>query len=212
MSVYLPRRMPTPLVFLYPRLSLCLSLPRTQCRHESTAKRTTKRLRTKTDPSFTPAANSHPTDHIILNPPSASPSPYHTPPAFLPRDDPRRTLLAESHKAANPYYDGSRNLPPLVNKNMQKEKKYHLGPAEIEEIRRLRQQDPWRWTRKALAERFQCSQFFVGMVGELVSVEGVRKKSFEEKRMEEIRERWGKRKRIAREDRGRRRQLWERDQ
>lgn len=95
---------------------------------------------------------------------------------------------------------------------MQKEKKYHLGPAQIEEIRTLRQSDPWKWTRKALAEKFECSQFFVGMVGELVSPAGVEKKASEEQKLEELRARWGRRKKIAREDRGRRRELWYQDQ
>ena len=91
---------------------------------------------------------------------------------------------------------------------MQKEKKYHLTPADIEEIRTLRTEDPWKWTRKALAEKFECSQFFVGMVGEAPA----KKKAFEEKKLEEVKERWGRRKRLAREDRGRRREMWGRDE
>lgn len=212
MSIYLPKRVQIALPFLYPSLTATSSLPQVQRRYESTARRTTKRLRTKTDASFTPASSSHLNDHIILNPPSASPSPYHTPPAFLPPNDPRRTLLAQSYKAANPYQDESRRLPPLANKNMQKEKRYHLGPAEIEEIRTLRQSDPWKWTRKVLAEKFECSQFFVGMVGELVSPAGVQKKAEEQQKRAEVKDRWGKRKRIARDDRSRRRELWYRDQ
>ena len=212
MSIRLPRRTTPPLQFLYPQSLKFWPLPLDQRRCESSARRTTKRLRTKTDSSFTPSSPSNITDHIILNPPSASPSPYHTPPAFLPPNDPRRIVLSSSYKAANPYHDESRKLPPEVRKNRQQEKRYHLGPAEIEQMRRLRQKDPWQWTRKALAERFQCSQFFAGMVGEHATKEGLRKKNFEEERIKDIRDRWGKRKTIAREDRARRKELWYKDQ
>ena len=90
---------------------------------------------------------------------------------------------------------------------MQKEKKYHLTPKEIEEIRRLRTEDPWLWTRKKLAEKFECSQFFVGMVAEAP----VEKKEYEKVKEEGVKERWGRRRRYAREDRGKRRELWAMD-
>ena len=98
-------------------------------------------------------------------------------------------------------------MPPLAQK-IQKEKKYHLTPKEIEQIRKLRAKDPWTWTRKKLAEKFDCSQFFVGMVAEVPR----EKKVVEEKKLEEVKDRWGRRRRYAREDRGRRRELWSKDQ
>ena len=88
------------------------------------------------------------------------------------------------------------------------EKKYHLGEKEIEEIRRLRTQDPYKWTRKVLAEKFGCSQFFVGMVGEASG----EKKEMEREKIEAIKERWGRRRRYAREDRSKRREMWGRDE
>ncbi|KAL9103403.1 MAG: hypothetical protein Q9163_001542 [Psora crenata] len=177
-------------------------------RHESTARRTTKRLRNKPDPSFTasiPPDNLN--DHIVFNPPSSAPSPYHTPAAFLPADDPRRSLLSQSHLHSNPYIDRSRRLPPLARK-VQKEKKYHLAPKDIDEIRRLRAEDPWTWTRKKLAEKFDCSQFFVGMVAEASK----EKKESERAKVDAVKDRWGRRRRDARADREKRRELWGMDQ
>ena len=83
-----------------------------------------------------------------------------------------------------------------------------MTPKEIEQIRRLKAQDPWTWTRKKLAEKFDCSQFFVGMVAEAPA----EKKDAEVKKLEEVKKKWGRRRRYAREDRGRRRELWSKDQ
>ncbi|KAL9136046.1 MAG: hypothetical protein Q9175_002755 [Cornicularia normoerica] len=195
-----------PTSFLLPYLSRLVSY--VSRRNESSARRTTKRLRPKPDPSFTssiPPSQVH--DHIVFNPPSSAPSPYHTPAVFLPASDPRRTLLAQSHQHANPYDQPEKQLPPTVRKHQPYEKKYHLRQKEIDEIRRLRSQDPYKWTRAKLAEKFECSQFFVGMVAEATT----EKKAAEQRRSEEIQEKWGRRKKYAREDRGKRRELWGKD-
>lgn len=93
-----------------------------------------------------------------------------------------------------------------MRKNTQ-EKKYHLSEKDIQEIRKLRTDDPYTWTRKKLAEKFECSQFFVGMICEAP----VEKKELERGKLEAIKERWGRRRRYARDDRGKRRELWARD-
>lgn len=207
MSIFLPRRPPANLPFLFP--SLAGFLPYTPCRHESSARRTTKRLRTKPDSSFTSSIpSSQVNDHIVFNPPSSAPSPFHTPPAFLPPNDPRRKLLSQSHLHANPYDQPNRRLPPMLQHHKPYEKKYHLREKEIEEIRRLRTEDPFKWTRTRLAEKFGCSQFFVGMVCP-ASKEKLDKHDEE---LERIKAKWGRRKRYAREDRGKRRAVWGRDE
>lgn len=180
-----------------------LSFPR----HQSNARRTTKRLRVKPDPTFTSSIPPEKVnDQIVFNPPSSAPSVYETPAVFLPHDDPRRQLLAQSHRHANPYNGlEDRHLPPPVRQT--EEKKYHLSPKEIEEIRQLRSQDPFTWTRKKLAEKFVCSQFFVGMVCEASK----ERKEQQERILESVKEKWGRRRRYAREDRARRRELWARD-
>jgi hypothetical protein len=88
------------------------------------------------------------------------------------------------------------------------EKKYHLTPQQVAEMRKLRAEDPKHWTRYRLAEKFECSRFFVGLVcmGEAPEVreDNLRK-------LEEVKAKWGPRKREAREMRGERRKLWGRD-
>ncbi|KAI4844284.1 hypothetical protein E4T44_06274 [Aureobasidium sp. EXF-8845] len=139
------------------------------------------------DPSFTSSTGNQ--DHIIYNPPSSAPNVYHTPLKFLPKDDPRRrlhTLLRPTSTSASA--SSTTSLPPAVRPVY--EKKYHLKEADIAEIRRLRAEDPRQWTRVRLAEKFECSQFF---------------RSTE---LEKIKEKWGRTKTEAREDRQTRKQSW----
>ena len=205
MHTIIPRRPFTTLPFLLP--SAFTPLCQAPRRHESSSRRTTKRLRVKPDPSFTASISpSQVRDHIVFNPPSSAPSPHQTPAAFLPRGDPRRELLSQSHEHANPYSDPSRHLPPAIREPP--EKKYHLREKEIEEIRRLRTEDPNKWTQNKLAEKFECSQFFIGMVSKAPK-ERIEKAK---KELEEVKEKWGQRRRYAREDRQKRRELWGRDE
>ena len=81
-----------------------------------------------------------------------------------------------------------------------------MSEAQVDEIRRLRHQDPDTWTRIRLAEKFGCSQFFVGLVAK-----NEEKAKRVESMHEEARRKWGARRREAREDRGRRKVLWGRD-
>lgn len=205
MNIIVPRRALTAFPFLLP--SIVSSTSQVPRRHESSARRSTKRLRTKPDPSFLSSVSPNSIrDHIVFNPPSSAPSVYHTPAAFLPPDDPRRQLLALSLSHANPYEQPTRRLPPPVREPY--EKKYHLREAEIEEIRRLRTEDPFTWTRNKLAEKFDCSQFFVGIICE-ASKERMEQ---QKQKLESVKERWGRRRRYAREDRAKRRQLWGKDE
>ncbi|KAL8693949.1 MAG: hypothetical protein Q9218_001307 [Villophora microphyllina] len=195
------------LPFLYPSfLHRAIPIPADR-RHQSTARRTTKRLRVKADPSFVSSIPPEQLrDHIIFNPPSSSPSPYHTPLAFLPPGDPRRSLLAQSHEHENPYAQPNKCLPPPAFK-IPPEKKYHLKENDIREIRKLRLEDPFVWSRKKLAQKFDCSEWFVASVCNATS----ERKAHDLKELEEIKARWGNRRRYAREDRQKRRELWGRD-
>ncbi|KAI4121825.1 MAG: hypothetical protein LQ338_006157 [Usnochroma carphineum] len=205
MSLAVPKRPVTSLLFLYPPY-LHGTTPATR-RHESSARRTTKRLRVKPDPSFAPSLTADQLQqHVVFNPPSSSPSPYQTPPAFLPPSDPRRFLLTQAHEHANPYAQPNKRLPPPISKPV--DKKYHLKEDEIAEIHRLRQEDPFTWSRKKLAQKFDCSEFFVAMICE-VSPE---RKAQQQRALDEIKARWGNRRRHAREDRQKRRVLWGRDE
>lgn len=86
------------------------------------------------------------------------------------------------------------------------EKTYHLSEADVAEIRRLRSEDPDTWTRVKLAEKFGCSQFFVGLIAK-----NPEKAERVAREHEEMRQKWGQRRREAREDRARRKVLWGRD-
>ena len=74
-------------------------------------------------------------------------------------------------------------------------------------MRKLRSEDPFTWTRAKLAEKFACSQFFVGMVVEASK----ERKDWARQLLDNVKAKWGKRRRYAREDRAKRRELWARD-
>ncbi|KAI9858432.1 MAG: hypothetical protein M1824_004299 [Vezdaea acicularis] len=185
-------------------------LPHQQCRrHESSYRRTNKKLRVKPDSSYLLSATSPQRDHIIFNPPSSAPSVLQTPLKFLPKTDPRRTLFAASGLHSSVVVDQSvksPQLPPPVRKPY--EKSYHLTEKEVEEIRTLRTSDPEVWTRQKLAKRFNCSSLFVGMVCEASKEQ----KQRQAQKLEDVKARWGPRRRTAREDRARRRAAWGRDE
>ncbi|MCJ1351661.1 MAG: hypothetical protein MMC33_001645 [Icmadophila ericetorum] len=208
MQTIVPRRPILNLSFLLPS-SFCLQpLQQVPRRNESSARRLTKKLRVKPHPSFTPLTGNTPSpsfDHVVFNPPASAPSPYHTPPIFLPHNDPRRKLLMQAYDHANPYQQPDRRLSPPVRQPY--EKKYHLSAEQIEEIRKLRTDDPFTWTRAKLAEKFGCSQFFVGMVVEASK----ERKDWARQQLDNVKAKWGKRRKYAREDRAKRRELWAKD-
>jgi len=86
------------------------------------------------------------------------------------------------------------------------EKKYHVTQAQVEEIRRLRAENPKQWTRVKLAEKFQCSQYFVSLCCCAPEIKEQR-----DRELAEIKSRWGRKKTEAREDRQTRKALWGRD-
>ncbi|KAK4540378.1 hypothetical protein LTR36_009235 [Oleoguttula mirabilis] len=184
-------------------------------RQQSSYRRTRKALRVKPDPSFLPSTTET-QDHIIFNPPSSAPNVYHTPSKFLPITDPRRRLhtLAPSSSAATPSTPATSIIPSsappsarsLPSVRPQYQKKYHLTPEQVEEIRTLRAEDPRKWTRVRLAEKFECSQFFVSLCCSAPEV-----KAEQDKALEEIKRKWGRRKTEAREARQERKKLWGQD-
>ena len=193
-------------------------------RHRSSFRCTRKALRVKPDASFLPS-KTEAQDHIIFNPPSSAPNVYHTPLKFLPKGDPRRKFYTASTQAqAQPQEQresqeeqqstlasiastrtphSARALPSVRPPH---KKKYHLTAPEIEEMRRLRAEHPQQWTRVRLAEKFECSQFFVSLCCSSPDMAVL-----EEDKVERARESWGRRKREAREERGIRRELWGRE-
>ncbi|KAI9759688.1 MAG: hypothetical protein M4579_002165 [Chaenotheca gracillima] len=197
----------------------CAQAPAPQRRHESSFRRTTKRLRVKPDASFLPSSGSPDKDHIVFNPPSSAPSVYHTPLTFLPREDRRRAWLsprqeqsasASSSSKTTTISSSTPSSPSAPQPHLPKplsepyEKKYHLGTKEIEEIRRLRLEQPEVNTANALAKKFDCSPLFVSIICQAP----VQQWDRETAKLEEVKSRWGRRRRTAREDRVKRRELW----
>jgi len=183
-------------------------------RHQSTYRRTRKALRVKPDPSFLPS-QTEPRDHIIFNPPSSAPNVYHTPLLFLPKTDPRRkfhSAASASPSSSSPSplastpQPTSSHIQSLPSVRPEYEKKYHLGQEHIDEIRRLRAEDPRQWTRVRLAEKFECSQYFVSLCCSAPEV-----KAEQDRALAAIKMRWGRRKTEARELRVERKKLWGRD-
>lgn len=195
---------------LRPVLSLSKPCP-SRCpsclRQESTFRRTRKALRVKPDPSFAPS-KTETQDHIIFNPPSSAPNVYHTPQIFLPPTDPRRKLhsLAKPLAATSPPAEPATSAKTLNPLRPQYEKKYHLKEADIAEIRRLRALDPRKWTRVRLAEKFECSAFFVSLCCCAPEIKEER-----DRELAEVKRKWGRKKTEAREERQARKALWGRD-
>ena len=93
-------------------------------------------------------------------------------------------------------------LPPPIRP--ENEKKYHLTEQEIQEMQHLRNEDPVKWTQKALAKKFNCSTMFVAM-----KTQASREYKLEKiAQLEQQKEMWGWKKRLIRHNRQRRRELW----
>ena len=192
---------------------LCAScLSTTSKRHASSYRRNRSRLNVKPDPAFLPS-KTEPHDHIIYNPPPSMPNPYHTPAMFLPKNDKRRQVLppvsptkALLSKTPAVTPSGDVRLPPPVRKPY--EKRYHLKEADLDEMRRLRTEDPFEWSAKKLAKKFDCSVMFVSMATDGIAKES---KELQERVTDIVKSRWGVKRRQAREDRQIRREQWYKD-
>jgi hypothetical protein len=175
-------------------------------RHQSTTSRTKKMLKIPPHPDFlTPNAGQN---HIIFNPPASAPSVYHTPFKFLPKTDPRRRAnLSQLFRTSEDVEAGSKGdgstLPPPSRESETRQRKYNVTEEQVEEMRRLRAEDPVQWSVLKLAAKFDCTPMFV-MICCRPSDEHHAK---ERQRLQAIKARWGPRRTKAREDRFKRRTL-----
>ncbi|ESZ96520.1 hypothetical protein SBOR_3142 [Sclerotinia borealis F-4128] len=181
-----------------------LSLNATTRRYESSFRRTKQRLNIRPDPNFVPTKGAL-QDHIVFNPPSSSPSVFHTPLKFLPKDDKRRKILSITQERINAL--SKHRLPPLVNPKQFRYERGHLSEKDVAEIRRLRADQPERWTRLQLSKKFQCSSIFIGMITEAPE----EKRELERQKLEAVKAKWGPTRTAARENRQRRVELAKRD-
>jgi hypothetical protein len=147
------------------------------------------------------------TNEIIFNPPSSAASVFHTPFKFLPKNDPRRRAnLASSlfsPTASNQSPSASTATVedfPSIGKPPVLKPRHHLTKADIEEMRRLRAEDPVANSVVALSRRFQCTTLFV-----LMCCQASREhREMVKEQTEKAKERWGPRRRAARDERARR--------
>lgn len=134
---------------------------------------------------------------VVHNPPSSIPTPYQTPSAFLPPNDPRKSA------PWNQVKHNTSTMPALS----ERPKSYNLTQAEVLEIQRLRQENPEKWTRKELAKKFGCSKFFISIASNTT----VERQAEMDRRLEIIKSTWTQHRTDARSDRERRREIWLRD-
>ncbi|AET39120.1 mitochondrial 54S ribosomal protein mL58 Ecym_4038 [Eremothecium cymbalariae DBVPG len=120
------------------------------------------------------------------------------PKSFLPKNDIRRQFV---DRLRSKDASISKNAPPLQVKG---EKSYHLSPQEIREIIRLRNEDPDKYTRKVLAKKFNVSPLFISIVSDAPA----ERKAEMDKRLASIKLKWHPGRKVAREDRKKRKELW----
>ncbi|KAK4064915.1 uncharacterized protein Triagg1_8914 [Trichoderma aggressivum f. europaeum] len=205
-------RLLTPLRCLSaPRASAAaVPLPLTSSRGHKTTARTKRALKISPHDSFLPsrAAAFPAADSIIYNPPASEASPAHTPFIFLPRNDPRRLAITRLRGGANDpttyssQASSEQQLPPEM-RYKRRQPKYNLTKEHIEEMRRLRNQDPLTWSVQKLARKFECSTVFVQMAAPAPPEHLQWLKGKLERKME----RWGPKKTQAREDKKRRAEM-----
>lgn len=146
------------------------SLANRGSRQKSTASRTKRALNIPPHPSFLPTPSEAGPEapgstKIIFNPPSSEPSVYHTPFKFLPKSDPRRranlpaTLFASSTTIQyNPEEPSPEEAVKVVEKlpkvRPADPKVYHVTPEQVQEMRRLRKEDPVANSVSALAKKY----------------------------------------------------------
>lgn len=122
--------------------------------------------------------------------------------SFLAKDDPRRKFVTKLR--ANDKLESATGPPVLCNKSTFKGKDYHLEPEQIQEIIKLRANNPELYTRKVLAKKFKVSPLFISLVS---TVSKARKAEMDD-RLQTIKSKWHDKRVIARQDRKKRKELW----
>ncbi|KAK6197451.1 mitochondrial ribosomal protein subunit L20-domain-containing protein [Scheffersomyces amazonensis] len=91
---------------------------------------------------------------LIHNPPAAIVKPsIKTPFAFLPANDPRRSLSRVEVFTKEEL----KNYPIITNYRTSEERDYNTTPETVAEIKRLREEDPSKWTISKLSIKFNLS-------------------------------------------------------
>ncbi|CAP73652.1 uncharacterized protein PODANS_2_10150 [Podospora anserina S mat+] len=187
-----------------------------QTRQKSTRARHKASLNIPPHPSFLsnpPASSQTGSTTLIFNPPSSAPSVFQTPFKFLPKSDPRRratlakNLFSSSvttNFASQPVDVSS--LPTIFDDRSPATtpKNHSLTKEDVEEMRRLRLADPIKNSVLNLARQFGCSVMFVMMC---VQAGKEHRDKVHVEPHAAARERWGPKKRQAKEERKRRMEM-----
>lgn len=180
--------------------------PLTTVRGHKTTTRTKRALKLPAHDSFLPdRSTSFPAaDSVIYNPPSSTASPEHTPFLFLPGSDARRVGFTRlRHAADSPLAPKKESELPPAMRYKRRNPEYSMGAEEIVEMRKLRAEDPFKWTSYVLAKKFGCSSVFVRMAAPAPPeyLQALKEKTARKEA------RWGNIKTQAREDRKRRTEM-----
>lgn len=131
---------------------------------------------------------------FIHRPPPTAPSPlsYTT--------SPLSPLLQEKASPADVP------LPPTMRAEAQPS--HLVSDEEIAEIRRLRREDGEKWTRAALAKRFNCSQYFIMRIASMDNKARKKVLAKRDQEHEEFRSKWGEKKAFFKEAAKKRKEFW----
>lgn len=139
-----------------------------------------------------------PTNGLIHNPPASMPSLKDTPKVFLPKNDPRLKFMADRFKVYSP--EELAEMPVIYGAK----KDYNLTPDIIDQIVKLRNEDSDKWTIAKLAEKFNVDSKKVNVITGF-SLEKQQKML---KELTKVKNSWSESKKMARQDRAKRTQMW----
>ena len=100
-------------------------------------------------------------------------------------------------------------LPPPVRVDPNAKNRVPVTQEQLLEMRKLRKEDPWKWSCLALSKKYNCAPVIVTWATKGAFL----KEKAEQQRAvtEFVKSRWGKIRRVAREDRALRKERWFRD-
>lgn len=134
---------------------------------------------------------------FIHRPPPSAPTPFST------TVNPSSPLLRPPTKAK-----GTERLPPLLRPSAYVKEPPRISPQKIAEIRRLREENPEKYTRSVLADKFNTTSNFVALVAAMSPKERRVAWRKREQEHQKNRDSWGDRKSLAVEIRKKRREFW----
>lgn len=137
---------------------------------------------------------------LIYNPPASAATYKETPKLFLPKNDPRHKILEGKWKV---YTQEELDNMPLIY-GIKKEKDYSLTPDVVQEILKLRQENPNEWTIPKLARKFNIDKTKVNVISGISKERQA--KVLEE--LEAVKLTWSGKRKLARQDREKRTQQW----